>query len=117
MYYAYHIDHVPEPLAARYPNHAVYGALAIFGESLEDLTGIELTPEEINSYVGTNADESHMAGLADEGNEDQARIDARAALMAALQKLTPDSREIRVTSQQGKLLHNDWLASQPQTDI
>ena len=117
MYYAYHTDFIPEALAARYPNHATYGALAIFGESLEALTGIELTAEEINSYVGTNADESHMAGLADEGNEDQARIDARAALMAALQKLTPDSQEIRVTSQQGKLLHDEWLTSQPQTDI
>ena len=117
MYYAYHIDYIPESLAAKYPNHAVYGGLAVFGEGIEALTGIALTPNKINSYIGTNEDESHMVQLADEGNEDQARIDARSALRVALQKLTPDSQEIRVTSQQGKLLHDEWLTSQPQTDI
>jgi hypothetical protein len=117
MYYGYHKDHVPEALAAQYPNPATYGTLVIFGESLEALTGIPLLPEEINSYAGTNADENHMVGLADEGNEDQACIDARSALRAALQSLTPDSREIQVTDQQGKLLHDDWLASQPTTEI
>jgi hypothetical protein len=117
MYYSYDINFIPEALATKYPNHAVYGTKAIFGESLESLTGIELTAEEINSYISTHADENYMSGLAEEGNEDQARIDARSALRVELQTLTPDSREIQVTDQQGKLLYDDWMSTQPTTDI
>jgi hypothetical protein len=117
MYYVYHIDHIPEALTAKHTNHAVYGGLAVFGESIEALTGIALTPEQIDSYINTDADEGHMSQLADEADQDQARIDAREALRTALQLIlmAPDSREIRVTSQQGRTLHDDWLAAQPQT--
>jgi hypothetical protein len=117
MYYAYHIAHIPEPLTAIYPNHAVYGRLALFGVSIEALTGIALTPDQIDSYIGTNADENYMAGLADEADQDQARIDARSALRGELQSLTPDIREIQLTDQQGRLLRDDWMATQPTTDI
>ena len=72
MYYAYHIDFIPEALTAKYPNHAVYGTQAVFGESLKTLTGIAITI---------------------------------------------DSKEIELTEAEGRLLYDDWLASQPQTDI
>ena len=72
MYYAYHIDFIPEALTAKYPNHAVYGTQAVFGESLKTLTGIAITI---------------------------------------------DSKEIELTEAEGRLLHDDWLASQPQTDL
>jgi hypothetical protein len=117
MYYAYHIDHIPEALTAKYRNHAVYGRLALFGESIETLAGIALKPEEIDSYINTAADEDHAAQLADEAGQDQARIDAQEALRKALDLIlsAPDSREIRVTGQQARTLYDDWLASQPKT--
>jgi hypothetical protein len=120
MYYGYHKNHVPEALAAQYPNHPVYGTLAIFGESLEALTGIPLLPEEINSYVNTKADPSYMSQLIafdHEADREIAHMDAIECLRVELQSLTPDSREIQVTDQQGKLLHDDWLASQPTMEI
>jgi hypothetical protein len=118
MYYAYHKDHIPEALRARYPYHAVYGGLAIFGESIEALTGVALKAEEINSYINTDADENHMAQLADEADQEQARADAREALRQSLQLalMEPDAREIRVNSSQAHTLHSDWMASQPEQD-
>jgi hypothetical protein len=118
MYYAYHLGHIPEALAALYPYHAIYGGLAIFGESIEALTGIALKSEEIDSYIGTDADENHMAQLADEADQEQVRADAREALREALQLalMEPDSREIRVNSSQAQTLYSDWMASQPEQD-
>jgi hypothetical protein len=118
MYYAYHKDHVPKALTVIYPQHAVYGGLAIFGESIEALTGVALKADEINSYINTNADENYMAQLADEADQEQARANARDSLRQALQfTLTvPDSREIRVNSSQAHTLYSDWMASQPDQD-
>jgi hypothetical protein len=118
MYYAYHKDHVPPALTAIYPKHAVYGGLAIFGESIEAITGIFLNPDEIDSYIGTNADENYMAQSADEADQEQARADAREALRESLQLalMEPDGREIRVNSSQAHTLHSDWMASQPDQD-
>jgi hypothetical protein len=117
MYYAYHnhIDFIPKALKARYPYHAVYGGLAIFGESIENITGIALNPEQINSYVNTESDENYMAQLADEADQEQVRIDAREALREALQLIltAPDGREIRVNSSQAHTLYSDWLLLQP----
>jgi hypothetical protein len=108
MYYAYHIDYIPEVLTARYPKHAVYGGLAIFGESIEAITGIALKPEEINSYI-------HIAQSGNEADEEQARIAADDAIREALQLalMEPDSREIRVSGSQAHTLHSDWLLLQP----
>lgn len=114
-YYAYHISFIPKALTALYPQHAVYGGLAIFGESIEALTGVALNPDEIDSYIGTNADENYMAQLADEVDQEQARADARKALRQSLQLalMEPDGREIRVNSSQAYTLYSDWMASQP----
>jgi hypothetical protein len=120
MYYAYHNDFVPEPLALKYPKHAVYGGLSIFGESIESLTGVPLDPEYINSYVNTGADENYVVSkLPLELDSEQDRLDARELLRLELQIAvdTPDNREIRVTKQQGRTLHEDWMASQPADDM
>jgi hypothetical protein len=118
MYYAYHKDAAPEALLARYPKPPLYanGNIVLFGESISQITGIELTPEQINSYIGTKTDESYMAQLAEEAGKsaDKARTAARKAFRAAIKKIK-GSQEIRITSQQGKMLHDDWIASQPQT--
>jgi hypothetical protein len=92
--------------------------LAIFGESIEALTGIALKADEIDSYIGTNADENYMARLADEADQEQARTDAREVLRQSLQLalMEPDSREIRVNSSQAHTLYSDWMASQPEQD-
>jgi hypothetical protein len=118
MYYAYHKDHVPKALKALYPSHAIYGGLAIFGESIEALTGVALNPDEINSYINTDADENYMAQLADEADQEQARTDAREVLRQSLQLalMEPDGREIRVNSSQAHTLYSDWMASQPDQD-
>jgi hypothetical protein len=118
MYYAYHLNHIPPALTAIYPYHAVYGGLAIFGESIEALTGVALNPDEIDNYINTNADENYMAQLADEAEQEQARTDARESLREALQLIlmAPDSREIRVNSSQAHTLYSDWMASQPDQD-
>jgi hypothetical protein len=109
MYYAYHIGFIPPQLTALYPHHAVYGGLAIFGESIEAITGIALKPEEINSYI-------HMAQSGNEADEEQARTAAEDAIREALQLalMEPDSREIRVNGSQAQTLHSDWMASQPE---
>jgi hypothetical protein len=118
MYYAYHKDHVPKALKALYPNHAIYGGLAIFGESIEALTGLALKPEEIDNYINTDSDEDYMVQLADEAGQEQARIDARDSLRQALQLIltVPDGLEIRVNSSQAHMLHSDWMALQPQQE-
>jgi hypothetical protein len=118
MYYAYHKNHIPEALTAIYPTHAVYGGLAIFGESIEDITGVALKADEIDSYIGTDADENYMAQLVDEPNQEQARTDARDSLRQALQLalMEPDGREIRVNSSQAHTLYSDWMALQPDQD-
>jgi hypothetical protein len=119
MYYAYPIDFIPPLLKVKYPTHAVYGGLAIFGESIEALTGIALKAEQIDSYIDTDADENYAARLADEAGQDQARSTAREALREALQLVltSPDSREIRVNSSQAHTLYSDWLASQPDQEV
>jgi hypothetical protein len=111
MYYAYHLPFIPKALKAKYPEPAVYGSLAIFGESIEALTGIALKPEEINSYI-------HMAQSGNEADEEQARTAAEDAIRKALQLalMEPDSREIRVNSSQAHTLYSDWMASQPEQD-
>jgi hypothetical protein len=108
MYFAYHLPFIPKALKAKYPEPAVYGGLAIFGESIESLTGIALKPEEINSYI-------HMAQSGNEADEEQARTAAEDAIRKALQLalMEPDSREIRVNSSQAHTLYWDWMASQP----
>jgi hypothetical protein len=119
MYIAYHIDHIPDLLSAKYPKHAVYGSLAIFGESLEELTRIPLPPEKIRSYIDTPADENYMIQLVEESEQEQTRLDAREVLRSELQELItqPDNREIRVTTQQGKILYKDWMELQPDEAI
>jgi hypothetical protein len=86
----------------------VYGGLAVFGESIEALTGVTLAPEEIDSYT-------YLAQLADEADHEHARTAANKSLREALQiaLAAPDSREIRVNSQQAHLLRDDWLSAQP----
>jgi hypothetical protein len=119
MYYAYHNDFVPELLALKYPKHAVYGGLSIFGESIESLTGVPLDPEYINSYVNTTTDENYVVSqIPLELDAEQERLDARELLRSELQiaVATPDNREIRVTKQQGRILHDDWMSLQP-TDM
>lgn len=120
MYFAYHINFIPEAQSSKNPNHAVYGDWALFGQSLETLTGVLLTSDEVVSFTNTSADAGYMSQLIDfehESDREQAVVDANEAFRLVLKTATPDGREIRLTSDQGNVLRNDWIASQPQTDI
>tara|TARA_R110000851_G_scaffold48430_1_gene117112 strand:- start:136 stop:501 length:366 start_codon:yes stop_codon:yes gene_type:complete len=118
MYYAYHINFIPEAQSSKNPNHAVYGEWALFGQSLETLTGVLLTSEEFVSFANTNADAGYMSqliALDNEADRELAIVDANEAFRLVLQTATPDGREFRLTKEQGQVLHNDLVASQPQT--
>ena len=134
-YYIYTKDTAPEALIAKYPNHAIYeeGDLFLFGESLGDITGTVVAPEDIDDYIGGDKDEDFMADAVEEDDtildkdervaaRVQARIDARVAARVAFRVArrkairVADRRELRFNKKQGQKCYDDWVALQDEAE-
>ena len=133
QYYIWHKDEAPEELLAKHPNHAIYGEngnLFLFCESLEIVTGVPSDASDINSFIGSTADEDFMDEQADKATYTgtkqeridariaarvQARKDARIALRVAIRTAArvAERKEIRMNARQGRKLYDDWVDSLP----
>lgn len=89
-------EFIPAPLLANHPNHAVYGDIALFGESLEDVTGV------------ANEDIEDIAVLGLEDDDGDGEFLKKAALKIKVDQILArgaSGKEIHMSITQGKYLH------------
>lgn len=92
---------IPEALLARYPNHAVYdkGKVALFAETLEQLTGTAHDDIEDIAALGLREDDDDS-----EQNAGQIKKSELDLIVDDMLKRTPKGSEVQMSLAQGKHL-------------